>query len=519
MLKTTNLSVGFLEKDKFIPAVDNITLEISPGKTLVFMGESGGGKSITAQAIMRLLPPNAYYSEQSQIYFNDNNLLNLSERFMQTLRGKKIGMIFQDPMTALNPVLTIKAQLKECLPKTTKTRLIELLTEVGIKDGKVKLNAYPHQLSGGQRQRIVIAMAIANRPDYLIADEPTTALDVVVQAQILELLQSLLKKYHMGLLLITHDLNVVKKIADTVAVIYAGKILESFPVQELFSADRHAYTAKLIEAVPSFGKRNDCWAKTQPTISRLDLGPTNILIEVDNISILYKNFKAVESLSFQLKYKQTLAIVGESGSGKSTVCRALLKLIPYQHGHVYYKGTELKTLHNAKLLEFRKQVQIIFQDSFSTMNPRMTIEEILEEGMRAHKMPKALMPKKIRKLLDEVGINSNSLNKYPHHFSGGQRQRLCIARALAVEPKILICDEPTSALDLSVQDQILKLLKNLQNECNLTYLMVSHNMGVVSYLADEVIVMRHGKKVEQASIEKILSAPENDYTKALLAGI
>ena len=582
MLQVSDLSVAFLENDQWLMAVENLSFTIAPGQTLVLMGESGCGKSLTAHALMRLLPANAFYGTSSTIQFENNEILNLPEKWMQQFRGKKIGIIFQDPMTALNPVLTIKEQLKESITdhhslsdKDLNERLIALLHEVEIHDPLQKLYAYPHQLSGGQRQRIVIAMAIANHPDILIADEPTTALDILVQTQIIKLLQSLLQKYRMGLLLITHDLNIVYKIADWVVVMYAGQIIETLPVKDLQFRSMHPYVAQLIKSIPNFDKRDEqlqvvagrvpplgAWPKgchfeprcpyvlptckeiMPPLIAieeqhqvRCHLYPQysalpyresssvswpeistkeEVLVHVENVSIFLGGHQIVDQLSFQLKKRQILALVGESGSGKTTVCRAIMKLIPYQKGNIFYQENELAEMHTRLLKDFRSKVQIIFQDSFSAMNPRMTIEEILAEGMLAQRIPKQTIHKKILTLLDQVGLSATSLTKYPHHFSGGQRQRLCIARALAVEPQILICDEPTSALDLSVQAQILNLLKMLQCEHGLTYLLVTHNMAVVAYLADEVIVMRGGKKIEQAPTGSLLQRPQHEYTKALV---
>ncbi len=591
MLEVTRLSVAFQNKQAILTAVDAIDFYLKAGETVALVGESGCGKSLTAAALMRLLPLKARFGADSAITWSDTDVLMLSERAMRRFRGKRFGMIFQDPMTALNPVLTIGQQLAEALGDKSRTRLAALLTEVEIPDPVRRLKQYPHQLSGGQKQRVVIAIALAGQPDVLIADEPTTALDVTTQAQLLALLKKIQQEREMSLLLITHDLSLVKAVADRVYVMYAGQMVESAEVATFFEQPLHPYAQHLIAALPNFEKRKQrlsaikgrvpapddrpsgchfhprcahcfepCSTKEPELQILTDLGhrevrchlypelatPPDLAISKEaqgvtseegpvlfSVRHLGVHFpikrgglgrtpvvqKAVNNISFDLKQGRTLALVGESGSGKSTVCRVLLGLQAITCGEVKFRDEDLTSLRGSRLKSFRKQVQIIFQDPYSSMNPRMTVGEIIAEGMEAQSAKNSVIQKRQHELLDQVNLPKTSLDRYPHQFSGGQRQRVCIARALASTPQVLICDEPTSALDVSVQAQILNLLKDLQNELNLAYLFVTHNMAVVSYLADDVLVMRDGVMVEEGSCEQLLRAPRELYTQQLLEGV
>lgn len=589
------LSVAFQSSNKTISAIDKVNFNLTPGETLVLLGESGCGKSLTSLALMRLLPKSGVYGVDSQIKIDGVDILNLPEQMMRQLRGKRLAMIFQEPMTALNPVMTIGEQISEALVRyhafTTdelKKALLDLLSEVEMPQPQVKIHQYPHQLSGGQKQRVVIAMALACRPDVLIADEPTTALDVTIQAQILALLKKIQRNHQMSLLLITHDLGVVKVMADRVCVMYAGQVVEQAPLQDFFSQIGHPYVQQLLASLPSFAKREEKLSVITGSVPTLDALPSGCrfhprciyaferchneepqLQEVDNriirchlypelkqLPLLEKNkivwdvasehvetiftvtdlsvhfqqkkglfsrnkavFKAVNGLSFCLHQGKTLALVGESGCGKTTASRALLRLLPVSGGEIVYRDQNVLSLSGKALRQYRKNVQIIFQDPFSSMNPRMTVGEIIAEGMHAQGMRSAAISARRKLLIQQVNLSITCLDRYPHQFSGGQRQRICIARALATEPDILICDEPTSALDVSVQAQILNLLKELQQETGISYLFITHNLGVVSYIADEVLVMKDGVAVEFGSCQKVLKKPQHAYTKQLLNAV
>lgn len=590
------LSVAFKTEKHHVLAVDDVNFELKAGEVLALLGESGCGKSLTSLAMMRLLPSNGVYGQRSEINVLGQNLLNLPECLMRCLRGRKLAMIFQEPMTALNPVLSIGEQLAEALSDNQNqsgtqilSRMIELLKEVEIPQPELRLQQYPHQLSGGQKQRVVIAMALAGRPEVLIADEPTTALDVTIQAQILALLKKLQCQYQMSILLITHDLSVVKEMADTVCVMYAGQIVETAPAKKFFKQPLHPYAQQLFLSLPSFAKRTQRLQAISGNVPALDSIPTGCrfhprcahafspcgtiepqlqmlpikravrchlypeytkppalpikkqkwelktdysenILSVENLGVYFggrrsfvrrtkTSYKAVDGLSFKLQKGKTLALVGESGCGKTTVSRALLRLLPINSGRVIFQGQDITQMRGAALRDFRKKVQIIFQDPYSSMNPRMTVNEILAEGMQAQGVQSQKIRLRQHQLLDQVNLARDSLNRYPHQFSGGQRQRICIARALATEPELLVCDEPTSALDMSVQAQILNLLKSLQYELGLSYLFITHNMGVVSYIADDVLVMRDGKAVEMASCEQIFTQPQHLYTKQLLSSV
>ncbi|BCA96442.1 ABC transporter ATP-binding protein [Legionella antarctica] len=588
------LSVAFQSPNKMISAIDKVSFNLNPGETLVLLGESGCGKSLTSLALMRLLPRTGVYGIDSQISVNGEDILTLPEHMMRQLRGRKLAMIFQEPMTALNPVMTIGEQISEilvrhhaCSATKLKEALLDLLNEVEMPQPQIRIHQYPHQLSGGQKQRVVIAMALACKPDILIADEPTTALDVTIQAQILALLKKIQRIHQMSLLLITHDLSVVKEMADRVCVMYAGQVVEQALVDEFFSQVGHPYVQQLLASLPSFAKREEklsvisgsvptldalpsgcrfhprcIYAFERCTVEEPQLQPINnrslrchLYPELKQLPLLEKNklvwdtareqaetiftvmnlsvhfeqkkgifspkviFKAVDDLSFRLKQGKTLALVGESGCGKTSASRALLRLLPAAGGKIIYRDQDVLSLGWKALRQYRKKVQIIFQDPFSSMNPRMTVGEIIAEGMQAQGMKPAIIRTRQKKLINLVNLPSTSLDRYPHQFSGGQRQRICIARALATEPDILICDEPTSALDISVQAQILNLLKELQQETGLSFLFITHNMSVVSYIADEVLVMKDGLAVEFGTCEHILKQPQHAYTQQLLNSV
>ncbi|WP_133126993.1 ABC transporter ATP-binding protein [Legionella nagasakiensis] len=596
IIEVKQLSIAFQTEKQVISAVDDVSFQLNPGETLALLGESGCGKSLTSLGMMRLLPPNGVYGRASEVVLAEQDLLNLPEYLMRSLRGRRLAMIFQEPMTALNPVLSIGEQLSEVLHrhqtvprKQIKEHMLALLEEVEIPQPERRLQQYPHQLSGGQKQRVVIAMALASHPDILIADEPTTALDVTIQAQILKLLKKLQQQHQMSLLLITHDLGVVKTIADRVCVMYAGQVVETASIGDFFKQPLHPYSQQLLVSLPSFAKRGQQLQAIGGAVPVLDAMPAGcrfhprcahvfapcasvepplqepqsarfvrchlypehayppdlsqqeqswimeqksdeIILSVENLAIYFTSgggwfnrhrelHKAVDGLSFDLRKGQTLALVGESGCGKTTTARALLRLQPITSGQIVYRGQNVANMRGRALRAFRKKVQIIFQDPFSSMNPRMTVGEILAEGMLAQGLRRAEIHKKQLQLLEQVNLSTKSLQRYPHQFSGGQRQRICIARALATEPELLICDEPTSALDISVQAQILNLLKELQQSFGLSYLFITHNMGVVAYLADEVLVMRAGKAVERGDCETIFTRPSHSYTRQLLESV
>lgn len=522
VLAVKHLSLAFGNTN----VLDDVSFNVPAGQTVALVGESGSGKSMTALAIMQLLPLGAKVGQQSCIDFEGEDLLTKPELMMRTVRGKKIALVFQEAITALNPVLTIGQQIKEVLAIHTQLnvsqqnqRAAELLDEVGISDAKQCLQSYPHQLSGGMKQRAMIAQALAGEPDLLIADEPTTALDVTIQAQVLELLKRLQNKHNMSMLFITHDLGIVQQIADHVVVMQQGKIVEQNDVVQFFAAPEHPYSIHLFSCIPGESNRPQ---------RQVVEGEKQTVLKVDDLKIHYPirkgvfkrvvgHVKAVDGMSFELKSGKTLAIVGESGSGKTTTGMGILQLIKTTSGEVVFNGEDLSHLSARDLNEQRKDMQIIFQDPYSSMNPRMMIKDIVLEGMRAQNM--TVSDNRAAQLLTMVGLEPEHQFRYPHEFSGGQRQRICIARALAVEPKLIICDEPTSALDVSVQMNILQLMMRLQQELNLAFLLITHNFSVVAYMADEVAVMYQGKMVEQGTVEQVLHAPQHEYTQRLLSSV
>ncbi len=523
LLRAENLSIAFRSGQTTNLAVKGVTFEVGKGETVALVGESGSGKTVSALSVLRLLPYPAASHPTGQILFDGKDLLTLSLSDMRDIRGARISIIFQEPMTSLNPLHTIEKQVGEVLKlhrnmddAAIRKRVLELLHKVGVRDPEQRLGAFPHQLSGGQRQRVMIAMALANEPDLLIADEPTTALDVTIQAQILELLKELQAELGMAMLLITHDLGVVRKMADRVYVMNAGEIVEEGITKEVFADPKHAYTRHLISAEP------------KGTAPPADTSKP-IVVETDNLKVWFPirkgllrrtvdHVKAVDGLSLKLHAGQTLGVVGESGSGKTTLGLAIMRLISSQ-GPVVYLGKRIDGLDSRAMRPLRKEMQIVFQDPYGSLSPRLSVGQIIEEGLliQQPKLSYDARRERIGQTLKEVGLDPNAQDRYPHEFSGGQRQRIAIARAMVLEPKFVMLDEPTSALDMSVQAQIVDLLRNLQTRHNLAYLFISHDLRVVRALSSHVIVMRNGKVVEEGSAEDIFRTPKTDYTKALLA--
>ena len=604
LLQVKELSVRIGSGDSAIRPVDAVSFQIRRGETFALLGESGCGKSMTALALLRLLPQPAGKIVGGSVRLNGEELLSLPETGMRAVRGGRIAMIFQEPMTSLNPVMSIGDQIAESLEqhkgmrgRRMQQRVVELLDDVGIPDAARRYGEYPHQLSGGMKQRVMIAMALAGDPDLLIADEPTTALDVTIQAQVLELIRQVQKKRGMAVLLITHDLGVVSEMADRIAVMYAGQLVEQAPRDVFFGQARHPYSNKLFAALPDSSKREErltvipgtvpllnqtfygcrfadrcerawdiChqqvpdWFETgasqegvrchlaDPTLSapasratgdeatvpvvRTSRAPNNALLEVDELKVhfpihkgLFKRVvgqvRAVDGVSLSIAEGQTLALVGESGCGKTTVGKGILQLLKPTAGSVRFESVELTRLKGEALRSRRSDFQIIFQDPYSSMNPRMSIVDIIEEGMIAQRIGANAQQRRQRaqELLRQVGLRPEHIHHYPHEFSGGQRQRVCIARALAVNPKLIVCDEPTSALDVSVQAQILNLLQDLQRELGLSFLFITHDLSVVSYIADRVAVMYLGRIVEEGEVNEVLEDPKHPYTQALLSAV
>ena len=605
MLNIENLKVALDADAGLVKAIDGLTLSIRRGETFALVGESGCGKSMTALALMRLLPDNGDVTH-GRVRLEGQDVLTLPESGMRAVRGGRIGMIFQEPATSLNPVMRIGDQIVEAIETHTALRgaaahakAIEWLGRVGIPEPAARIDEYPFRLSGGQKQRVMIAMTLASEPDFLIADEPTTALDVTIQAQILELLKQLQREQGMGLLLITHDLAVVAGMAHRVALMYAGQIIEVAGADEFFAAPKHPYARLLLRALPDSAKRGealaaipgtvpplsqpfdgcrfaprcdrvfDACARTRPEL--IDVGARSVrcllyrdgarpaaqvevaesslrfaapdvlpragapLLEVRGLSVrfpIHKGllqrsagaFTAVDGVSFNIAPGQTLALVGESGCGKTTTGKALVQLLRSQaliEGEALFAGQDLFSLDGDALRAARRQIQIIFQDPFASLNPRMRVFDILEEGLLGLRpdMNAAMRRAGLETLVDQVGLRREALERYPHEFSGGQRQRIAIARALAVAPKLIVCDEPTSALDVSVQAQILNLLKALQRELGVSYLFITHNIGVVEYIADEVAVMNRGRIEEAGAARAVLEQPRSEYTRTLLAAV
>ncbi|MDA1343759.1 MAG: dipeptide ABC transporter ATP-binding protein [Proteobacteria bacterium] len=524
LLSVAKLSVNFNNNQ---PVVDDISFFIYPGETFALVGESGSGKSITALSVLRLLPNNAHL-EATSISLQGENLLKLSELGLCKIRGRRIGLIFQDPMSSLNPVMTIGDQVAEAIQQhyslsksETQQRILELLQQVELPESKQRIKDFPHQLSGGQRQRVMIAIALAGKPDLLIADEPTTSLDVTIQAQILTLLKNIQQQTSMALWLISHDLALVSTIADRVAVMQHGKIVETAHSAELFSKAQHPYTQKLLNALPSMQSCLEHCAEEQSTLLQVNDYHCYYPIHKGLFKRIVGYVRAVDGVSFAIQKGKTLALVGESGCGKTTLGKSLLNLIPSTSGSVKIDGVALDGLKGEQLRKQRANMQIVFQDPFSSMNPRMLVGDIISEGINAlHPDVNAVERKeRVQQLLQHVGLPEDAALRYPHEFSGGQRQRICIARALAVRPKLIVCDEPTSALDVSVQAQIIRLLKDLQKEQGISYLFITHDLAVVAEIADDVAVMYQGKIIEQGSVEQVLFKPQHAYTKKLISAV
>ena len=524
LLSISNLDVSFHQGETHTIAAKNVSLEVYAGETVALIGESGSGKSVTALSALQLLPyPTAQHSQSSSIRFDSLELVQASEKTLRSIRGNRISMIFQEPMTSLNPLHTVEKQIGEVLflheklnKHQARGRVIELLELVKIPNPSERLESYPHQLSGGQRQRVMIAMALANKPDLLIADEPTTAVDVTVQAQLLELLQSLQQQLGMAILLITHDLRVVSKMASRVYVMKQGEIVESGTVEATFSNPQHNYTRTLINSKPSGHPEPISPAAAEVVCVESLRVWFPIKRGLFRKSVGY--IKAVDDVNFSIKTGETLGLVGESGSGKSSLGMACLRLID-SSGNINIAKQKIDQLTQRALKPYRKNAQIVFQDPFGSLSPRMTIGQIISEGLVLHglsKTPDAL-ERMIENALAEVGLAAEMRHRYPHEFSGGQRQRISIARAIALKPKFIVLDEPTSALDLSIQAQIIELLRELQKKYAISYLFISHDLNVVKALAHRVMVMKEGKIVEEGSVERIFERPTHQYTKTLLA--
>jgi ABC-type microcin C transport system duplicated ATPase subunit YejF len=521
ILTVRGLKVDFATNDGNVPAVKGIDLDVATGETVAIVGESGSGKSQTMMALMGLLASNGRASGSAR--YRDQELIGLPERKLNRIRGEKITMIFQEPMTSLDPLYKIGRQLSEPLihhggysRRTARPRIIELLKLVGLPDPERRIDSYPHELSGGQRQRVMIAMALANDPDILIADEPTTALDVTIQAQILELLADLQKRLGMAIVFITHDLGIVRRFADRVYVMQRGNVVEENATETLFTAPSHPYTQMLLAAEPT-------GTKSPPPPD------APVLLEGRDMRVTFKigggflkgapvDLKAVDQISVKLRRGQTIGIVGESGSGKSTLGRALLRLLP-SDGVVNFDGRDISTADRSAMRPLRSDLQLVFQDPFGSLSPRMTVGQIVTEGLKVHE-PGLNAKQRDQRAVDalrEVGLDPVMRNRYPHEFSGGQRQRIAIARAIILKPKVVVLDEPTSALDRSVQKQIVDLLRDLQKAHDLAYLFISHDLAVVRAMSDYLIVMKSGRIVEEGPTEKVFDAPSQDYTRALMA--
>ena len=522
LLEVKDLSVSFGEDWWEVKAVRHVSFTIGRGETMALVGESGSGKSVTALSILQLLPyPNARHPSGS-ILFDGQEIVGASFDQMRKLRGNRIAMVFQEPMTSLNPLHTIERQVGEVLQlhkgmsrEQARARVIELLNLVGLPEADKRLGAYPHQLSGGQRQRVMIAMALANEPDLLIADEPTTALDVTIQAQIFKLLEELKAKLGMSMLIITHDLNIVRRIADRVCVMTEGEIVEQGKTERIFTQPQHGYTKHLLAAEP----------KGKPSPAPAD---AKVIMETENLKVWFPikrgvlrrvvgHIKAVDGVTVQIREGHTVGVVGESGSGKTTLALGMLRLEPSQ-GPIRFDGKDISGLGWTELRPLRAAMQMVFQDPYASLSPRMTVGQIIEEGLRVHELGTREERRTwIQEMLAEVGLEPDIVDRYPHEFSGGQRQRISIARAMILKPRFVVLDEPTSALDMSVQAQIVDLLRELQDRYRLAYMFISHDLRVVRALADDVIVMKDGKVVEQGSAQAIFDSPKQAYTRALIA--
>ncbi|MGJ8532191.1 MAG: ABC transporter ATP-binding protein [Alphaproteobacteria bacterium] len=514
LLEVRDLSVEFHTLHGQVKAVQSVSFHLDPGETLVILGESGSGKSVSASAVMNLIdmPPGEITS--GEVLYRGKSLLDMTGEERRAINGAKIAMIFQDPLAHLNPVYSVGWQIIEMMTThgmpsdQAKQRAIELLLRVGIPDPETRMRAYPHQFSGGQRQRLMIAMALALKPDILIADEPTTALDVTVQAQILALLKELQAETGMGLLLITHDLGVVAEVADNVVVMNAGEIVESGPAGEVYANPQHPYTKRLIASAPGRGEM------AEPVKA-----PGEPLLRLEGLSKSFGKFEALKDASLTVMPGEIVAIVGESGSGKSTLAKTLLRLEEPTSGEAFYKGRDLFKMSPKELFGMRRDIQMVFQDPTQSLNPRMSVYDLISEAWVIHPeiLPKPKWRERVAELLGLVGLSPDHARRYPHQFSGGQRQRIAIARVLALEPKLVVCDEAVSALDVSIQAQVIDLLDGLRRDFGLSYIFIAHDLPVVRDFADRVVVMQGGRIVEEGTVRQIFEAPRNDYTRALLA--
>lgn len=522
LLSVRDLSVMFRQDGKETLAVDHVSFDIGEGETLALVGESGSGKSVTALSILKLLTYPMASHPSGEIFFHNQDLMKLDEEGLRKVRGKDIAMIFQEPMTSLNPLHTVERQVGEVMKihqgmsdKEARERTLELLRQVGIREPEKRLSSFPHQLSGGQRQRVMIAMALANNPKLLIADEPTTALDVTVQAQILELLGKLKKERAMSMLFITHNLGIVRKFADRVCVMTGGKIVETGKTADIFSSPQHPYTKKLLAAEPNGNPPKA--DKNAPVILQGEKVRVWFPVKKGFFRRTVDHIKAVNDIDVTIRAGQTLGVVGESGSGKTTLGLALTRMISSQ-GHIRFDGKDIEHFSFKQMRPLRRHIQIVFQDPFGSLSPRMSVGEIIAEGLLIHekKLSYDERDQRVVKALQEVDLDPETRNRYPHEFSGGQRQRIAIARAMVLNPRFVMLDEPTSALDMSVQAQVVDLLRALQQKHNLAYLFISHDLKVVKALANELIVMRNGEMVEHGPAEEVFSTPKTDYTKALM---
>ncbi|WP_309121196.1 ABC transporter ATP-binding protein [Paenibacillus sp.] len=529
LLKVDGLSVSFFARDAEVQAVRNVSFEVGRGETLGIVGESGSGKSVTARTIMRLLPSPPSMVKSGEVWFQGKNLLEKSDAEMEDIRGREIGMIFQDPMSSLNPTMRIGRQIEESLIKHQKLNAsearreaIEMLKLVGISNPEARYAQYPHEFSGGMRQRVMIAIALACRPALLIADEPTTSLDVTIQAQILHQMKEIQRRLGTSIVLITHDLGVVAGMCDRVVVMKDGEVVETGATERIFADPQDPYTVKLLNALPRLDEKKKpklqpAYVKSEDDVPLLQVRSLRQHFDLGKGQIV----KAVDGVSFDLRAGETLGVVGESGSGKSTTGRTILRLHEATGGEVLFKGIPLQQLNRAEMKKMRRHMGMIFQDPYSSLNPRLRVADIIGEALDVHgiALGKRERMRRVAELLEMVGLNESHAMRYPHEFSGGQRQRIGIARTLAVEPELIVCDEPLSALDVSIQAQIVKLLEELQQRLGLTYLFIAHDLSMVKHISDRVAVMYKGKIVELAESEELYSNPIHAYTKSLLAAI
>ncbi|CAD0186070.1 Glutathione import ATP-binding protein GsiA [Ruegeria sp. THAF57] len=520
LLDVNNLKVSFKQDGQVSAAVKGVSFTVDRGETVALVGESGSGKSVTALSTVSLLGDSAIV--EGSVRYDGNEMIGASEDRLMDVRGNDISFIFQEPMTSLNPLHTIQKQMAESLAlhqgltgDAARDRIVELLTKVGIRDPQDRLDSYPHQLSGGQRQRVMIAMALANKPDILIADEPTTALDVTIQAQILELLAELQKSENMGMLFITHDLGIVRRIADRVCVMKDGEIVETGPTFAIFDNPQHPYTRKLLAAEPS--GHPQAVAADAEEVARTDHLKVWFPIQRGFLKRTVGHVKAVNDATLSVRAGETLGIVGESGSGKTTLALAIMRLIASEGG-ITFRDQDVRRWSTRELRRLRKDMQIVFQDPFGSLSPRMTCQQIIAEGLAIHKVDPHRAPRElVTEVMTEVGLDPAAMDRYPHEFSGGQRQRIAIARAMVLRPKLLVLDEPTSALDMTVQVQIVDLLRDLQKKYGLAYLFISHDLKVVRAMSHNVIVMRNGDVVEMGTAEDLFENAQTDYTRELIA--